>query len=171
MFSADTPMQHAFAEHMVDPQTRLSLSAFYQRKRDLLHSLLADSPFTLLPSAGSFFMLADYSQFSDERDSELVKRLIVEYGVATIPLSAFYADGTDNKLIRLSLRKMRRRYGQVLKPCVRLNHAEPIPLGYFIRHFGTGQCSKSSRTTCTFRFLCAVRYQTVFNNYAYWDRL
>lgn len=46
-------------------------------------------------------MLADYSAFSDERDSELVKRLIVEYGVATIPLSAFYADGTDNKLIRL----------------------------------------------------------------------
>jgi aspartate/methionine/tyrosine aminotransferase len=38
MFSADTPMQHAFAEHMTDPQTWLSLSAFYQRKRDLLHS-------------------------------------------------------------------------------------------------------------------------------------
>ncbi|MDU5501026.1 MAG: methionine aminotransferase [Enterobacter sp.] len=71
----------------------------------LMFSLLADSPFTLLPSAGSFFMLADYSQFSDERDSELVKRLIVEYGVATIPLSAFYADGTDNKLIRLSFAK------------------------------------------------------------------
>lgn len=105
MFSADTPMQYAFAEHMTDPQTWLSLSAFYQRKRDLLHGLLADSPFTLLPSAGSFFMLADYSQFSDERDSELVKRLIVEYGVATIPLSAFYADGTDNKLIRLSFAK------------------------------------------------------------------
>jgi aspartate/methionine/tyrosine aminotransferase len=51
--------------------------AFYQRKRDLLQ-LLADSPFTLLPSAGSFFMLADYSHFSDERDSELVKRLITE---------------------------------------------------------------------------------------------
>ncbi len=105
MFSADTPMQYAFAEHMTDPQTWLSLAAFYQRKRDLLQSLLADSPFRLLPSAGSFFLLADYSGFSDERDSELVKRLIVEFGVATIPLSAFYADGTDNKLIRLSFAK------------------------------------------------------------------
>ena len=105
MFSADTPMQYAFAEHMTDPQTWLSLAAFYQRKRDLLQSLLADSPFRLLPSAGSFFLLADYSGFSDERDSEMVKRLIVEYGVATIPLSAFYADGTDNKLIRLSFAK------------------------------------------------------------------
>ena len=66
MFSADTPMQYAFAEHMTDPQT---------------------------------------SHFSDESDSEMVKRLITDYGVATIPLSAFYTDGTDNKLIRLSFAK------------------------------------------------------------------
>ncbi|HEX4502483.1 MAG TPA: pyridoxal phosphate-dependent aminotransferase [Scandinavium sp.] len=105
MFSADTPMQYAFAEHMNDPQTWLSLAAFYQRKRDLLQSLLAESPFRLLPSQGSFFLLADYSHFSDESDSEMVKRLIVDHGVATIPLSAFYTDGTDNKLIRLSFAK------------------------------------------------------------------
>ncbi|ROP62226.1 aspartate/methionine/tyrosine aminotransferase [Enterobacter sp. BIGb0383] len=105
MFSADTPMQYAFAEQMTDPQSWLSLSAFYQRKRDLLQSLLADAPFRLLPSAGSFFLLADYSGFSAESDSDMVKRLIVECGVATIPLSAFYADGTDNKLIRLSFAK------------------------------------------------------------------
>ncbi|MCS2172861.1 pyridoxal phosphate-dependent aminotransferase [Scandinavium sp. TWS1a] len=105
MFSADTPMQYAFAEHMNDPQTWLSLSAFYQRKRDLLQTLLAESPFKLLPSQGSFFLLADYSHFSDESDSEIVKRLIVDHGVATIPLSAFYTDGTDNKLIRLSFAK------------------------------------------------------------------
>lgn len=105
MFSADTPMQHAFAEHMNDPQTWLSLAAFYQRKRDLLQTLLAESPFRLLPSRGSFFLLADYSHFSDESDSEMVKRLIVDHGVATIPLSAFYTDGTDNKIIRLSFAK------------------------------------------------------------------
>ncbi|MDX6042355.1 pyridoxal phosphate-dependent aminotransferase [Scandinavium lactucae] len=105
MFSADTPMQYAFAEHMTDPQTWLSLAAFYQRKRDLLQSLLAESPFRLLPSQGSFFLLAEYSHFSDESDSEIVKRLIIDHGVATIPLSAFYTDGTDNKLIRLSFAK------------------------------------------------------------------
>lgn len=105
MFSADTPMQHAFAEHMNDPQTWLSLAAFYQRKRDLLQTLLAESPFRLLPSRGSFFLLADYSHFSDESDSEMVKRLIVDHGVATIPLSAFYTDGTDNRITRLSFAK------------------------------------------------------------------
>lgn len=105
MFSADTPMQYAFADHMRDPQGWLSLAAFYQRKRDLLQTLLAESPFRLLASAGSFFLLADYSHFSDETDSEMVKRLIIDCGVATIPLSAFYTDGTDNNLIRLSFAK------------------------------------------------------------------
>jgi len=105
MFSADTPMQYAFADYMSDPQTYLSLAAFYQRKRDLMQSLLAESPFKLLPSAGSFFLLASFDHFSDEPDSEMVKRLITEQGVATIPLSAFYTDGTDNKLIRLSFAK------------------------------------------------------------------
>ncbi|KQN55715.1 MULTISPECIES: methionine aminotransferase [unclassified Erwinia] len=105
MFAADTPMQVAFADYLQQPENYLGLGEFYQRKRDLLASLLQDSPFTLLPSAGSFFMLASFKDFSDETDAEMVKRLIVDYGVATIPLSAFYTDGTDNKLIRLSFAK------------------------------------------------------------------
>jgi len=105
MFAADTPMQMAFADYLRQPENYLSLGAFYQRKRDLMTSLLKDSPFQLLPSAGSFFMLASYADFSDETDNEMVQRLIVDYGVATIPLSAFYTDGTDNKLIRLSFAK------------------------------------------------------------------
>ncbi|MCA6999558.1 pyridoxal phosphate-dependent aminotransferase [Dickeya solani] len=105
MFSADTPMQYAFAEYMADPATYLSLGQFYQHKRDLLINALQDGPFELLPSAGSFFMLASFAHFSDESDSDMVKRLIVDHGVATIPLSAFYTDGTDNKLIRLSFSK------------------------------------------------------------------
>lgn len=105
MFSADTPMQVAFADYLRQPENYLGLGAFYQQKRDLMASLLKDSPFTLLPSAGSFFMLASYADFSDETDSEMVQRLIVDYGVATIPLSAFYTDGTDNKLIRISFAK------------------------------------------------------------------
>lgn len=105
MFSADTPMQVAFADYLRQPANYLALDEFYQRKRDTLATLLQDSPFRLLPSAGSFFMLASYADFSDETDSEMVKRLIVDHGVATIPLSAFYTDGTDNKLIRLSFAK------------------------------------------------------------------
>ncbi len=105
MYAADTPMQVGFAHYLQNPQNYLQLSPFYQEKRDRLLTLMEDSPFKLLPSAGSFFMLASYGHFSDESDSEMVKRLIVDHGVATIPLSAFYMDGTDNKLIRLSFAK------------------------------------------------------------------
>ncbi|MCM3296546.1 aminotransferase class I/II-fold pyridoxal phosphate-dependent enzyme, partial [Staphylococcus capitis] len=54
VFSADTPMQVAFAEILARPDSYLGLSAFYQAKRDLLARELADSRFELLPSEGSF---------------------------------------------------------------------------------------------------------------------
>jgi len=105
MFAADTPMQYAFADMLADEQTYLGLSAFYQRKRDLLASALAGSRFELLPSAGSFFMLARFRGFANESDSDFVLRLIREHKVATIPLSAFYSDGTDHGVVRLSFAK------------------------------------------------------------------
>ena len=105
MFAADTPMQYAFAQALAEPATYLGLGAFYQRKRDLLVQALAGSRFELLPSAGSFFLLARFRAFSSERDSDFVLRLIRDARVATIPLSAFYTDGTDDGLIRLSFSK------------------------------------------------------------------
>ncbi|BCQ24819.1 methionine aminotransferase [Caballeronia sp. NK8] len=104
-FSADTPMQMAFAEALADESSYLNLGPFYQHKRDLLAESLKGSRFELLPSAGSFFMLARYDAISNESDSDFVLRLIREARVATIPLSAFYTDGTDNRLIRLSFAK------------------------------------------------------------------
>ncbi|HTH75149.1 MAG TPA: pyridoxal phosphate-dependent aminotransferase [Trinickia sp.] len=105
VFSADTPMQYAFVEALGDPASYLGLAAFYQRKRDLLANALRQSRFELLPSEGSFFMLARFRHFSDERDSDFVLRLIRDARVATIPLSAFYTDGADSGLIRLSFSK------------------------------------------------------------------
>lgn len=105
MFAADTPMQYAFLEASLDERSYRGLSAFYQRKRDLLAGALAGSRFELLPSEGSFFMLARFRGFSEESDSEFVLRLIREAAVATIPLSAFYGDGTDHGIIRLSFSK------------------------------------------------------------------
>lgn len=105
MFAADTPMQYALARLMAEPQHYLGLAAFYQQKRDLLCEALAASPLKLLPSKGSFFMLASFGHLSDESDSQFVQRLITEHGVATIPVSAFYRDGTDQQLIRLSFAK------------------------------------------------------------------
>lgn len=105
VFAADTPMQYAFVEALAEEAGYLGLAAFYQRKRDLLVEALAESRLKLIPSAGSFFMLASFREFSDERDGDFVLRLIREAGVATIPLSAFYTDATDHGLIRLSFAK------------------------------------------------------------------
>jgi aspartate/methionine/tyrosine aminotransferase len=105
VFAADTPMQHALADALADESSYLGLSMFYERKRNLLVDALAQSRFELLPSRGSFFMLARFRGFSDERDSDFVQRLIRDARVATIPLSAFYTDGTDTGVIRLSFSK------------------------------------------------------------------
>ncbi|WP_435236740.1 methionine aminotransferase [Psychromonas sp. PT13] len=105
MFSADTPMQYAFCEHMKTPANYQYLADFYQSKRDLMIQELKSGPFEVLPSYGSFFMLISYGHLTQACDSEVVKQLIRKHGVATIPLSAFYSDSTDHKLIRLSFSK------------------------------------------------------------------
>jgi len=105
MFAADTPMQYALAKIMQQPDNYLNLAAFYQQKRDLLIDALQGSRLKLHPSAGSFFLLAEFGHFSDETDSLFVQRLIREHGVSTIPVSAFYSDGTDAQVIRLSFAK------------------------------------------------------------------
>ncbi|OSN08474.1 methionine aminotransferase [Lonsdalea iberica] len=105
VFSADTPMQYAFAAMMAEPQSYLGLAEFYQHKRDLLVEALQSSPFELLPSRGSFFLLARFRGFSNLSDDDFVLRLIRDYKVATIPLSAFYSEGADTGLIRLSFSK------------------------------------------------------------------
>ena len=105
MFAADTPMQYAFVDRLADPSSYEGLSAFYQQKRNLLAVALKGSRFELLPSEGSFFMLARFRHFSNESDSDFVLRLIRDFRVATIPLSAFYSDATDHGLIRLSFAK------------------------------------------------------------------
>ncbi|GAB3485210.1 methionine aminotransferase [Marinomonas epiphytica] len=102
MFSADTPMQYALADYMKDADTYLHLAKFYQNKRDTLLTHLSGSNLTLYPSQGSFFVLANYSNISDEKDSDFVQRLITDHKVAAIPLSSFYRDGTDHRCIRLS---------------------------------------------------------------------
>lgn len=105
VFTADTPMQYAFAEALANPQSYLGLADFYQQKRDLLVNALQGSRFELLPSRGSFFMLARFSHFSPLTDDEFVLSLIRDHQVSSIPLSAFYTGNQPTGLIRLSFAK------------------------------------------------------------------
>ncbi len=109
VFTVNTPVQHGLAAYMADPAPYLNLGGFYAAKRDLFRAGLAQTRFRLLPSEGSYFQCVDISGLAvAERDlpeAEFCQWLTREVGVAAIPLSAFYGDGFDQKVIRFCYAK------------------------------------------------------------------
>jgi methionine aminotransferase len=88
------------------PEHYLELGEFYAEKRDRFIELMADTRFTLTPSRGTYFQLADYGAISDARDTDFARWLTVEHGVAVIPISVFYADPpADARLVRFCFAK------------------------------------------------------------------
>ncbi len=105
VFTVNTPMQHALAHYMADPQPYLQLPAFYQRKRDLFRQGLSATRLKLLPSEGSYFQCVDISAVSDQSEADFCQWLTREIGVAAIPLSAFYGEGFDQQVVRFCFAK------------------------------------------------------------------
>ncbi len=109
VFTVNTPVQHGLAAYMADPQPYLQLPAFYQRKRDLFRAGLAKTQFELLPSEGSYFQCARIDGLGvpekNLSEADFCQWLTREIGVAAIPLSAFYADGFDQRVIRFCFAK------------------------------------------------------------------
>jgi methionine aminotransferase len=105
VFTVNTPVQHGLAAYMADPEPYLALPAFYQRKRDLFRAGLANTRFKLLPGEGTYFQCVDISDVSDLSEAEFCQWLTREVGVAAIPLSAFYGDGFDQRVVRFCFAK------------------------------------------------------------------
>lgn len=105
VFTVNTPMQVGLATYMADPAPYLDLSAFYQRKRDLFALGLRDTRFKLLPTTGTYFQCVDISAVTELNESDFCQWLVKEVGVAAIPLSAFYGNGFDQKVIRFCFAK------------------------------------------------------------------
>ncbi len=105
IFSVNTPVQYAIADFLINRENYLELSNFFQIKKDFFSNLLKDTSFDLLPCFGSYFQSVQYSRISDEKDTDLAKRLITEYGVASIPVSAFYSKNTDHQVLRFCFAK------------------------------------------------------------------
>ncbi|HEX5101003.1 MAG TPA: methionine aminotransferase [Polyangiaceae bacterium] len=100
-FSTSTAAQHALADVLAEEPAHLdALGAFYQAKRDRFRELVAGVPLTLLPVAGAYFQLADYSAVSREDDMTFARRLTTDLGVAAIPLSPFYAEPPEQRVVR-----------------------------------------------------------------------
>lgn len=105
VFTVNTPVQMALADYMAEAERHLKLAAFYQDKRDFFRDALAGSAFELLPSGGTYFQLARYAAISEQPDTAFCNWLTREVGVAAIPVSAFFADGSDEGVIRFCFAK------------------------------------------------------------------
>ena len=105
VFCVNSFLQYALRDYMKEESNYLHLPNFYQRKRDYLNDLLANSKFQPLKSEGTYFQLFDYSDISDMNDVEFAKYLTTEHGVASIPVSVFSSKPSSDKMIRLCFAK------------------------------------------------------------------
>ncbi|MGY3052375.1 methionine aminotransferase [Pedobacter sp. UYEF25] len=105
IFSVNTPMQQGISNYLERNSQLGELANFFQTKRDFFINLLSNSRFELLACNGSYFQCASYRNISDENDVEFTRRLIKEFGVAAIPVSAFYQNSDDHKIVRFCFAK------------------------------------------------------------------
>jgi methionine aminotransferase len=119
-FSCFTPAQVALAEYLKNKDAYLSLPRFMQQKRDYFIELMKQTKFDLLNTSGSYFVCASYGRISDEADKDLAIRLTKEAGVATIPLSAFYHNQKDDKVVRFCFSKQNRTLQQAVERLMKI---------------------------------------------------
>jgi len=105
VFSVNHPVQRALAEYLMKRENYLSLPDFFQAKRDLFLNAIKGSKFAFTPSSGTYFQLLNYSEITDENDMDLAVRWTKQLKIASIPVSAFYADKTDDKVLRFCFAK------------------------------------------------------------------
>lgn len=104
VFAGNRPMQTAIAEYLSE-DVHANISPMYQQKRDYFMELMKDSRFRPLPSHGTYFQLYKYDEISDEKEMDFVITLLKKHGVAGIPVSYFYSNGYDNKVLRFCFAK------------------------------------------------------------------
>jgi methionine transaminase len=121
-FCVNTPSQYAIAKFMTGVgKTAQPVGALMEQKRDYFLSLLRNTNFTVHQAArGSYFQLASYEKISDLSDMEFAEWLTIHCGVATIPVSSFYRNRTDNKLIRFCFAKKEETLARAIEKISRI---------------------------------------------------
>mgnify|MGYP001817734741 CR=1 FL=1 len=105
VFSVDHPTQRAMAEYLKTKANYANLNTFYQDKRDFFLKGLENSKFEFIPSSGTYFQLLDYRKITVESDTDFAKRLILDYKLASIPISSFNVNNRDDKVLRFCFAK------------------------------------------------------------------
>lgn len=119
VFTVNSPMQYGIARYLNNPMHYLELPRFYQAKRDFFRQGLAETEFKLLPTPGTYFQCVDYSGLknwqSNLNEEDFCIWLTTEIGVAAIPVSAFYQDKTESKVIRFCFAKKESTLSEAVK--------------------------------------------------------
>jgi methionine aminotransferase len=115
VFTVNAPMQHGIAAFLADPSHWQSLAPFYQAKRDRFRAGLATTALELLPCEGTYFQCVDYSALSDKSDLAFCEWLATDVGVAAIPMSAFYEQAPDMRVIRFCFAKKEATLDEALR--------------------------------------------------------
>ena len=105
VFSSNSPMQYAINEYILNYNPFENTAEFYERKRDVFLSSIKDSRFKIIPCKGTYFQLLDYTEITEMNDVEFAKKLTIENGIASIPISVFYPNKKDNKVLRFCFAK------------------------------------------------------------------
>jgi len=105
VFACNTPIQFAIAEYMKDKSVYENLGNFYQLKRDYFQKMIKPSRFRIIPSFGTYFQLLDYKNITDEPEIDFAIRMTRDFKLASIPVSVFYHNNTDNKILRFCFAK------------------------------------------------------------------
>lgn len=121
-FTCNSPIQFALAEFLKQKESYLQLGNRLQQKRDHLFNAMQQTRFKALPSYGSYFQLYSYADITNESEKEFAIRLTKEYGVATIPTSAFYKTETDNKVLRFCFSKNENTLEEAANRLVKINN-------------------------------------------------
>jgi len=106
-FTTPPNLQRAVAQGLAkDDAYFAALAAALAAKRDRLSTGLRAVGFDVLPTDGSYFVIADYSAFGFDGDDVAFCRHITEHaGVAAIPVSAFYEGDAPRGWIRFAFCK------------------------------------------------------------------
>jgi methionine aminotransferase len=104
-FTCHTPSQAALSKFISKKDSYLGLGSMMQGRRDYFQNLMRATPFTPLASHGSYFQCYKYDRISEEGDREFASRITKEFGVASIPVSAFYKEATDHRVLRFCFAK------------------------------------------------------------------
>ena len=119
-FTCDTPKQVALATFLKKRENYTELGAFLQKKRDYFGAGMSQTKLKPLPTHGSYFQIYSYEGLSDQMEKEFAIHLTKKFGVATIPVAAFYREAVNNGVLRFCFSKKEETLDAAIERLIKL---------------------------------------------------